>query len=101
MSIILLIGENMDEKVIPKKEKKEEKLWSVIQGYQVATNNARVVGNLEELIINQKTGRIVDIAVKIEEDSTIHVKGSRRHGEFLLIPFAKVEKVGEFIIVSE
>ena len=91
----------MEEKEIPKKEKKEEKLWSQIKGYQVATNNARIVGVLEELIINQKTGRIVDIAVKIEEDSTIQVKGSRRHGEFLLIPFAQVEKVGEFIIVSE
>jgi sporulation protein YlmC with PRC-barrel domain len=91
----------MDEKETPIKEKREEKLWSQIKGYQVATNNARIIGVLEELIINQKTGRIVDIAVKIEEERTFHVKGSRRHGEFLLIPFAKVEKVGEFIIVSE
>jgi sporulation protein YlmC with PRC-barrel domain len=91
----------MDDKEIPKKEKKEEKLWSQIKGYQVATNNARIVGVLEELIINQKTGRIVDIAVKIEEERPVPVKGARQHGEFLLIPFAKVEKVGEFIIVSE
>jgi len=94
-------GQNMEEKELPKKEKKEEKLWSQIKGYQVATNNARIVGVLEELIVNQKTGRIVDIAVKLEDERAVHVKGSRRHGEFLLIPFAKVEKVGEFIIVAE
>ena len=91
----------MDDNEIPIKEKKEEKLWSEIKGYQVATNNARIVGVLEELIVNQKTGRIVDIAVKMEEDRTIHLKGSRKQGDFLLIPFAQVEKVGEFIIVSE
>ena len=91
----------MDDVEVPKKEIKEEKTWSQIKGYQVATNNARIVGVLEELIINQKTGKIVDIAVKMEEKKAIPIKGAREQGEFLLIPFAKVEKVGEFIIVSE
>ena len=91
----------MDEKLLPIKEKEEEKLWSQIKNYQVATNNARIVGTLEEIIVNQKTGKIVDLAVKIEEGRNIHIKGSKNHGEFLLIPFSKVEKVGEFIIVSE
>jgi len=88
----------MDEKVIPKKE---EKLWSQIKGYQVATNNARILGELDELVINEKTGKIVDIAIRIEDDRNVHVKGAKRKGNFLLIPFAKVAKVGEFIIVSE
>lgn len=88
----------MDDKEIPKKE---EKLWSEIKGYQVATNNARILGELDELIINEKTGKIVDIAIRIEDDRNIHIKGAKRKGNFLLIPFAKVEKVGEFIIVTE
>lgn len=88
----------MDDKEIPKKE---EKLWSDIKGYQVATNNARILGELDELIINEKTGKIVDIAVKIEDDRNIHIPGVKRKGNFLLIPFVKVEKVGEFIIVTE
>ena len=29
------------------------------------------------------------------------VKGAKRNGDLLLVPFAKVEKVGEFIIVTE
>jgi sporulation protein YlmC with PRC-barrel domain len=37
----------------------------------------------------------------MEDDRNIHVKGAKRKGDFLLIPFAKVEKVGEFIIVTE
>ena len=89
---------NMDDKELPKKE---EKLWSEIKGYQVATNNARILGELEELVINERTGKIVDIAVKMEDDRKIHIKGSKISGDFLLIPFAKVEKVGEFIIVTE
>jgi sporulation protein YlmC with PRC-barrel domain len=88
----------MDNKNIPKKE---EKLWSEVKGYQVATNNARILGELDELVINEKTGKIVDIAIRVESGRNVHVKGAKRKGDYLLIPFAKVEKVGEFIIVTE
>lgn len=81
--------------------KKEEKLWSEVKGYQVASNNARILGSLDELIINEKTGKIVDIAIKVEQGRNVHVKGAKRNGNLLLVPFAKVEKVGEFIIVTE
>ena len=88
----------MENKNIPKKE---EKLWSEVKGYQVATNNARILGSLDELIINEKTGKIVDIGIKVEHGRNVHVKGAKRNGDMLLVPFAKVEKVGEFIIVTE
>lgn len=88
----------MENRNIPKKE---EKLWSEVKGYQVATNNARILGSLDELIINEKTGKIVDIGIKVESGRNVHVKGAKRNGDMLLVPFAKVEKVGEFIIVTE
>lgn len=43
----------------------------------------------------------MDIAIKVESGRNIHVKGAKRNGDLLLVPFAKVEKVGEFIIVTE
>ena len=85
----------------PNAHRREEKLWSEIKNYQVATNNARILGVLDELIINEKTGKIVDIAVKVEPGLNVHVKGAKRRGDLLLIPFTKIEKVGEFIIVTE
>ena len=88
----------MENKNIPKKE---EKLWSEVKGYQVATNNARILGSLDELVINEKTGKIVDIGINVENGRNVHVKGAKRNGDMLLVPFAKVEKVGEFIIVTE
>lgn len=88
----------MENRNIPKKE---EKLWSEVKGYQVATNNARILGSLDELIINEKTGKIVDIGIRVESGRNVHVKGAKRNGDMLLVPFAKVEKVGEFIIVTE
>ena len=91
-------GEIMENRQVPKKE---EKLWSEIKSYQVATNNARILGVLDELIINEKTGKIVDIAIKVENGRSVPVKGAKRNGDLLLVPFAKVEKVGEFIIVTE
>ena len=91
-------GDLMEKKNV---HKLEEKLWSEVKGYQVATNNARILGSLDEIIFNDKTGKIVDIAIKIEPGHNTHVKGAKRNGNLLLVPFAKVEKVGEFIIVTE
>ena len=87
--------------VVKQNQRREEKLWTEIREYQVATNNARILGVLDELIINEKTGKIVDIAVKVEAGRNIHVKGAKRRGDLLLIPFTKIEKVGEFNIVTE
>ncbi|MBZ9570303.1 PRC-barrel domain-containing protein, partial [Methanobrevibacter sp. TMH8] len=64
----------MENRNIPKKE---EKLWSEVKGYQVATNNARILGSLDELVINEKTGKIVDIAIKVENGRNVHVKGAK------------------------
>ena len=60
LSNVNFIGDLMENKQIPRRE---EKLWSEIKNYQVATNNARILGVLDELIINEKTGKIVDIAI--------------------------------------
>lgn len=80
--------------------KGEEKLWADIQGYQVATNSARILGKLDELTIDEKTGKITDIVIKTDAERNVNVKGARRVGDDLIIPFGKVEKVGEFIIIS-
>jgi len=80
--------------------KGEEKLWADIKGYQVATSNARILGNLEELTIDEKTGKITDIVIRTETERNINVKGAKRNGDLLIIPFGKVEKVGELIIIS-
>ncbi len=97
----IIEGEVMVEKEERKLIKGEEKVWSEIKGYQVATNNARILGELEELIINDRTGKITDVVIKVDKGRTIAVKGSKQKGDTLLVPFGKVEKVGEFIIISE
>jgi len=91
----------MVEKEERKLIKGEEKVWSEIKGYQVATNNARILGELEELIINDRTGKITDVVIKVDKGRNVTVKGSKQKGVTLLVPFGKVEKVGEFIIISE
>ena len=80
--------------------KGEEKLWADIQGYQVATSSARILGQLEELTIDEKTGKITNIIIKTETNRAVNVKGAKRNGDLLVVPFGKVEKVGEFIIIS-
>ncbi len=80
--------------------KGEEKLWADIKGYQVATSSARILGELDELLIDEKTGKITDILIKTDEERNVNVKGAKRNGDHLVVPFGKVEKVGEFIIIS-
>lgn len=81
--------------------RKEEKLWSEMRGYQVATNNAHILGELHELVINEKNGKIVDIAILMEPGLNVKVRGAKRREELLFVPFSRVDKVGEFIIVTE
>ena len=56
IKIFYIINENLSGDVMENKQipKREEKLWSEIKNYQVATNNARILGVLDELIINEK-----------------------------------------------
>jgi sporulation protein YlmC with PRC-barrel domain len=81
--------------------KREEKLWADVRGYKVATNNARILGRLDELIVNEKTGKIIDIVVSVDNDQKVNIKGARSDDEYIFVPFSRVEKVGEFIIVTE
>ncbi len=80
--------------------KGEEKLWIEIHNYQVATTTARILGTLEELTIDEKTGKITDIIIKTDPERNVTYKGAKRNGDLLMVPFSKVEKVGEFIIIS-
>ena len=66
--------------------KGEEKVWSEIKGYQVATNNARILGELEELVINGKTGKITDVVIKVEKGRNVHIKGAKKKGRQLTCP---------------
>ena len=61
--------------------KGEEKVWSEIKGYQVATNNARILGELEELVINGKTGKITDVVIKVEKGRNVHINGAKKKGD--------------------
>jgi sporulation protein YlmC with PRC-barrel domain len=80
---------------------RDEKSWSDIRDYDVATNNACILGKLEELIINDQTGKIADIAIRTNNDRGKRIKGAKMKGDYLFVPFSRVEKVGEFIIVAE
>ena len=50
--------------------------------------------------VDEKTGKITNIIIKTETDRAVNVKGAKRNGDLLVVPFGKVEKVGEFIIIS-
>ena len=89
IKIFYIINENLSGDVMENKQipKREEKLWSEIKNYQVATNNARILGVLDELIINEKTGKIVDIAIRVESGRNIHVKGAKKKWRYIISSF--------------
>ena len=41
--------------------------------------------------INGKTGKITDVVIKVESRN-VHIKGAKKKGENLLVPFGKVDK---------
>ena len=71
-----MVEEKQERKLI----KGEEKVWSEIKGYQVATNNARILGELEELVINDRTGKITDVVIRVEKGRNVTIKGAKKEG---------------------
>ena len=72
--------------------KGEEKVWSEIKGYQVATNNARILGELDELIINGKTGKITDVVIRVDKGRNVTLKAQKRKATLYWFPSEKWKK---------
>ncbi len=68
-------------------------------GKKVINMDGMVIGELENIILDMKTGKLVDLVVK----PNTKVRGNKRreNGKFVRIPFEAVCAIKEYIVVDE
>lgn len=68
-------------------------------GKEIVNIDGAVLGELENVVFELKTGKLVDLVVK--PDSELNRMKYREQGKFVLIPFSSVVAVKDYIVVDE
>ncbi len=70
-----------------------------IAGKEIVNIDGAVLGELENMIFEIQTGKLVDMIVK--PDSQLNRQRYREEGKYVLIPFSSVVAVKDYIVVDE
>jgi len=70
-----------------------------IAGKEIVNIDGMVLGELEDVVLEVKTGKLVDLKVKPDKE-LCRIK-YREDGRFVLIPFASVVAIKDYIVIDE
>lgn len=70
-----------------------------IAGKEVVNIDGMVLGDLEDVIFDVQTGKLVDLLVKPNKE--LNRMKYREDGRFVLIPFASVVAIKDYIVIDE
>ncbi len=70
-----------------------------IAGKEIVNIDGMVLGELEDVIFEVQTGKLVDLMVK--PDKELNRMKYREDGRFVLIPFGSVVAIKDYIVIDE
>ena len=70
-----------------------------IAGKEIVNVDGTVLGELENIILDLQTGKLVDLVVK--PDSELRRQKYREDGKYVLIGFGSVVSIKDYIVVDE
>ncbi len=70
-----------------------------IAGMEIVNIDGTVLGELENMVFDPKTGGLIDLVVK--PDSELPRERYREDGKYVLIPFNSVSAIKDYIVVDE
>jgi sporulation protein YlmC with PRC-barrel domain len=70
-----------------------------LAGKEIVTMAGTVLGELENIILDPDTGKLVDLLVK--PDSELDPARYRKEGKLILVPFFSVCALKDYIVVDE
>ncbi|MEI8004214.1 MAG: PRC-barrel domain-containing protein, partial [Methanothrix sp.] len=68
-------------------------------GQELVNIDGMVLGELEDMILEVQTGKLVDLLVK--PDKELNRMKYREDGRFVLIPFSSVVAIKDYIVIDE
>ncbi len=70
-----------------------------IAGMEIVNIDGAVLGELENMVFDPKTGELIDLVVK--PDSELARERYREDGKYVLISFGAVSAIKDYIVVDE
>jgi sporulation protein YlmC with PRC-barrel domain len=70
-----------------------------IAGMEIVNTDGTVLGRLENMVVDLKTGELIDLVVK--PDSALRPNRYREDGKYVLIPYGSVCAIKDYIVVDE
>ncbi|HII06510.1 MAG TPA: photosystem reaction center subunit H [Methanotrichaceae archaeon] len=70
-----------------------------LAGKEIVTMGGTVLGELENIILDPETGKLIDLLVK--PDSELELARYRKEGKLILVPFHSVCALKDYIVVDE
>jgi len=70
-----------------------------IAGKEIVNIDGTVLGELEDVIFEVQTGKLVDLLVKPNKE--LNRMKYREDGRFVLIPFSSVVAIKDYIVIDE
>jgi sporulation protein YlmC with PRC-barrel domain len=70
-----------------------------IAGKEIVNIDGMVLGELADIIFDVKTGKLADMMIK--PDKELNRVKYRESGKFVLIPFASVVAIKDYIVIDE
>ena len=70
-----------------------------IAGKEIVNIDGMVLGELEDVIFDAQTGKLVDLLVKPNKE--LNRMKYREDGRFVLIPFGSVVAIKDYIVIDE
>ena len=70
-----------------------------IAGKEIVNIDGMVLGELEDVIFEFQTGKLMDLLVKPNKE--LNRSKYRENGRFVLIPFASVVAIKDYIVIDE
>lgn len=70
-----------------------------IAGMEIVNIDGTVLGELENMVFDPKTGDLIDMVVK--PDSELSRSRYREDGKYVLIPYGAVCSIKDYIVVDE
>ena len=70
-----------------------------IAGKEIVNIDGAVLGELENVIFNVQTGKLIDL--KVKPDSQLNRHKYREDGKYVLIPYSSLVAVKDYIVIDE
>jgi sporulation protein YlmC with PRC-barrel domain len=70
-----------------------------LAGKEIVTMGGTVLGELENIILDPETGKLIDLLVK--PDSELDPARYRKEGKLILVSFSSVCALKDYIVVDE